>query len=508
MLLRRFTPLTAVDSRRRRYIPIFPLAVPLPLFKPFADRLFPKSNLARSIGVLAGGTAAAQVLLVLAAPLLTRLYTPEDFGVLAVYASLLTFIGVVASLRYELAIPLPDNDEEAANVAALCLLIVSCATALTALFVLFFGNITANFLGVAQLSPYLWLLPIGVFASSTYSIFNYWSLRKKSFHAIARTKLRQAVTTLALQIGAFKLGVPALLAGQAVGHGAGTLSLAMPAFNNPAFKGISWQGIGNGAKRYRRFPAYLTWDAILNTLGTQLPTLFLASWFGPVGAGLYALANRVLSMPASFLGGAIGQAFFANCADAYREGTHGKLVATLQAKLIQIGMPPAFIVALVGPDAFSLAFGAEWRPGGQFASWMAIWLFAAFVYSPLSTLFAVMERQLEVVALQSVLLAARAGAVLIGAFTDNILTAVAWLSIGSAICYGAFTLYLARMAGNTLSTVFSPCLSAFVASCLIASPIAAIGVIPSVYEGTRLLLLFLSVMCLLLYYWRLLRHEL
>jgi O-antigen/teichoic acid export membrane protein len=476
--------------------------------KSAVERFFPNSNLFRGIGVLAGGTAAAQLLLVLAAPLLTRLYTPEDYGVLAVYTSLLTFICVVASLRYELAIPLPENDEEAANVAALCLLIVCGVTVLTALFVFLMGKTTVEFLGVAQLSPYLWLLPIGVFAGSTYSIFNYWSLRKKSFPAIARTRLRQTLTTLALQISAFKLGVPALLAGQVAGQSAGTLSLAMPAVNNSAFKGVSWKGIGDGAKRYRRFPVYLTWDAILNTLGAQLPTLFLASWFGLVGAGFYALANRVLSIPSSFLGGAIGQVFFAHGADAYREGTHGKLVASLQAKLIQIGLPPTLIVVVTAPDGFALAFGAEWRLSGEFASWMALWLFAAFVYSPLSTLFAVMERQVEVVALQAVLLAARVGALVIGALTDNILTAVAWLSVGSAICYGAFTFYLARMVGNTLSSVFSPIFFALVASCLIVAPIVAIGFVPSAYEGIKWVLLLLSVICLPLYYWRLLRRRL
>ena len=87
-------------------------------------KILPKNRFARSVSFLAGGTAAGQAITVLAAPLLTRLYSPEDFGLLAVYTSLLMTIGVIASLRYQLAIPLPKSDEEAAHVVVLSLFIV------------------------------------------------------------------------------------------------------------------------------------------------------------------------------------------------------------------------------------------------------------------------------------------------------------------------------------------------------------------------------------------------
>ena len=136
-------------------------------------RLLPKNAFARGVSVLVGGTAGAQVLLVLAAPLLTRLYSPEDFGLLAVYASLLALIGVISSLRYELAIPLPEDDGEAANVAVLCLILVVISTILTGVLVLLMGSVIAAALGVPTLAGYLWLLPVGVLLTGFYSLFNY-----------------------------------------------------------------------------------------------------------------------------------------------------------------------------------------------------------------------------------------------------------------------------------------------------------------------------------------------
>ena len=74
--------------------------------KETARRLLPRNRFARSVSVLVGGTAAGQIIVMAASPILTRLYSPEDFGLLSVYAGLLGILGVIASLRYQLATPL------------------------------------------------------------------------------------------------------------------------------------------------------------------------------------------------------------------------------------------------------------------------------------------------------------------------------------------------------------------------------------------------------------------
>ena len=126
-------------------------------------QLLPNNRFARSVSVLAGGTAAGQLIVIAASPILTRLYTPEDFGLLAVYAGILGILGVIANLRYQLAIPLPDSDEDAASIAALSLLVVVLITVLAAIAVWLFGAELVHLLNTPALETYLWLVPVGIF---------------------------------------------------------------------------------------------------------------------------------------------------------------------------------------------------------------------------------------------------------------------------------------------------------------------------------------------------------
>jgi O-antigen/teichoic acid export membrane protein len=423
-------------------------------------RLLPKNAFARGVSVLVGGTAGAQLLMVLFAPLLTRLYSPEDFGLVAVYVGLLVLISVISSLCYEFAIPLPEEVEEAAHVVVLSLLIVVGTTLLSALAILFFGDAIADTLGVSVLAGYLWLLPVGVLLGGAYNVFNYWSVRTKEFTRIAGTQLQRALATLAIQFAAFKLGGVALLFAHVTGQSVGTANLARPALAEPAFKHIRWSGVKAAASRYQRFPIYSSWGVFANTVGLQLPTLMFASLFNPAAAGLYALTNRVLSLPMSLVGNAIGQVFFSNAAEAYRRGQVGPLVAQLHSKLAHIGLPPALVLVLIGPDLFALVFGEDWRQAGEFARWMVPWLYLVFVSSPLSALFAVMEKQGQGLVFQMILLITRVPAILFGAWLGDLELTIMLFAGASALCWLGFLFWVAHIAGNAASTMLRPTLNA------------------------------------------------
>jgi hypothetical protein len=76
----------------------------------------PVGQFRRSVAVLASGTAISQAIPIAAMPVLTRLYTPEEFGTVVLYLALASLLGVVATARYELAIPLPHDDIEAGEI--------------------------------------------------------------------------------------------------------------------------------------------------------------------------------------------------------------------------------------------------------------------------------------------------------------------------------------------------------------------------------------------------------
>ncbi|MNF67562.1 colanic acid exporter [compost metagenome] len=401
-------------------------------FKAAGARLLPKNQFARGVSVLVGGTAGSQLLMVLAAPLLTRLYTPEDFGLLAVYAGLLALLTVVASLRYELVIPLPEDEQEAANIAVLSLLIAAGISLLSALIVFFAGGPIANLLGVPQLTSYFWLLPVGVFFVGIFQVFNYWAIRKKDFPAIASTRIKQALTTLLIQLAGYKLGPVVLIAGQAAGQSMGSFSLGKIALKNTHFNTVRSAGIIAVARRYRKFSIYSTLAGFFNTASTQLPPILFAVLFSPALAGLYALAHRLLAMPMSVVGGAIGNVFLGNSAKAYRDGNLGKLTHEVHSKLSAIAAPPILFFFFIAPDFFEFALGDSWREAGEIAQWLSPWLYLTFTASPISSVITTLEKQAFAAFFDAFMLLARLAAILMGFYIGSETISIQLFSITSA----------------------------------------------------------------------------
>ena len=412
------------------------------------QRFKPKSAFARGVGVLVGGTAGAQALMVLAAPVLTRLYSPEDFGLLAVFTAILALLAVIAAGRYELAIPLPESDQDAANITVLGFVLVLLTSLLTFAVFLLWPQAIADALNAPTLAPYLWLIPFGVLFASTYEVFSKWAVRRKQFPTIARTRIVQALGTLGVQLGAYKLGVAALLGGHAAGQGLGASGLALSAFKRPEFRECSLAGLRQQASRYRKFPLYSTWTALFNTASLQLAPIMFVAIYGAAVAGLYALTLRILSMPGSLIGNAVGSVFLSSAPAARRDGTLKDLVEKLHARLAMAGALPLMVLLFFGPDLFELVFGAEWRKAGVYAQWMAPWIYLQFQWSPLSMLSSVLELQGQALISQILTFVARFGALglcaVLGLDADS---GVLVFAVVSALVYFARMLWFMSQAG-------------------------------------------------------------
>lgn len=469
------------------------------------QKILPKSPFARGVSVLLGGTVSAQMLLVLASPLLTRLYSPEDFGLLAVYASLLAMIGVIACLRYELAIPLPEDEQEAANVAALSLLIAFVIAMLSALIVVAFGESIAQSLGLPVLAGCLWLIPIGVLLKGAYTVFSYWSIRKKSFNVIAGTRLRQALATILIQLTAFKLGGTALLLGQVAGQSIGTVRLARLALLMPAFNHLTLRGIWSVARRYRRFPFFSTWAGLLNTGGTQLLPLLLTTFFSSVATGFYALAYRVLTLPMSLVGSAIQSVYFSGAAAAHRDKDLGNRTQKLLNILVQIAVPPAAVIALTGPQFFSWFFGNQWLEAGQIAQWMTPWLVLQFCTGPLIIVFEAVEKQHIGMMMQGQLFLVRAIMLIIGILNKNIILTIFLFSLGSSISYMMFMHMILRTVGLSFRIFLYSLYKSIIITFFLISPILFLTFNPSLshmlFYALLLTLVFIFFRYLYIYYY-------
>ena len=172
--------------------------------------MFGRNAFLRNVVVLTGGTASGQIISLAASPLLTRFYPPEDFGVLVAYASVLSMLAAIASLRYEIAILLPTDLREALSLAMLSLLIVVGLGVTLAVIVAVSGTAIVQSLGVPALAPYLWLIPIGFAGTGFYSVLNYWAIRQQAIAHIARTRLSQGIGQVSTQLGLGLIGTGAL----------------------------------------------------------------------------------------------------------------------------------------------------------------------------------------------------------------------------------------------------------------------------------------------------------
>lgn len=351
-----------------------------------------------NVAVLAGGTAFAQALSVALAPVLTRLYNPDDFGVLTVYTSLLGMVTIVASLSYQLAIPLPEDDREAANALALSLVLSFVVGGLVLAGVLLWGGPLVALVSAPRLGPYLWMLPVGLVLGGVYQGLNYWAVRKKAFGRISQTRVNQSLSGALSQVVLGFVGVKplGLLVGMAVGQSAGSGTLGALAWrqDRAALEGVTWRGMWQAAVRYRRFPFMASPAGLLNSAALYLPALFLSAYYGNTVAGHFGLTLRVMGIPLALVGMAVSQVFMAEVSRTVRNApgeTYGLLVRTVRRlALMAIGIAALGVAA---PWVFGPLFGRQWQEAGLYFLAMTPAACAQFVVAPVATLAMVMERQ-------------------------------------------------------------------------------------------------------------------
>ncbi|HYC33216.1 MAG TPA: oligosaccharide flippase family protein [Gemmatimonadales bacterium] len=436
-----------------------------------------RTAFARSVLTLASGTAAAQALLALALPLLTRLYTPGDYGALAVFSSTITVLLVVASLRYEQAIPLPEGDDDAGSLLALSLALLAGMAAAVGVLVWLAGDALVAAANVPALRGWLWLVPMGFAGAGSYQALSYWAIRRHAFDRLARTRVAQGVGQTATQLGLGALGggAPGLLLGDLVGRVAGGGGLAVLALRERPRPRVTRASIAAVARRYRRFPLLSTWAGLFNVGSLQLPSIVFAAGFGAAAAGLYALSYKVLVLPTMLVAQAVGQVFLSRAAALARDPDElRRLTERTALALFAAGLPMFGAVGLAGPELFRAVMGAEWETAGRYAQVMSPWFAVWVVSNPLSGLLSVREWQGSALAFSAFELALRVGALVLGTREGSPLLAVALLSASGVIIAGASIARFLRAGHSSVARLLGPGarVLALAALCLLPAALA------------------------------------
>ncbi|MCS0632258.1 oligosaccharide flippase family protein [Telluria mixta] len=352
-------------------------------------RVFFQGEFNRNVVTLMTGTGLAQLIPLAVTPILSRLYPPEQFGVLALFVSVVSSLSALATGRYEFAIMLPRKDVDATNIAAMSItinLIVSVALFAVACI---FGKSISNALGNESMSIWLYVVPLAVFLNGIYANLKYWSNRHKLYFLMAHRQVLQSGGTSAVQLGLglLRVGAGGLVTGSVAGQALATGMMAgMVRRHCPHF----WRGIDRRkmlalAKRYRSCPQYLVPAHTLGAVSVQLPTIFINAAFGLAASGFFMLAERVIGMPLSLISGSIGDVFRQEINDAFLAGNRCReiFISTLK-KLVAVATPPFVVLLFFAPSLFSLVFGEKWRVAGEYARLMCPMFYLRFISNPLS----------------------------------------------------------------------------------------------------------------------------
>jgi len=409
-----------------------------------------QGNLTKGLFIVGSGIIIAQIITVITTPIITRLYPPADFGVLAVFSSTLTIIVIAGGFRYDSALPLPKEDTDAANLFVLFVLILSVSTIIFIGVILLFGDFFFSLFHAEDLQPYFFLLIVGFFGTGIYRALTYWVTRRRDYVRITHTKINQSVGGVVGKIilGFLSFGPLGLIIGYILSQcmGITTLLKKMWSKDRHLFRHISREKMMAMAKEYRQFPLYSFPAAIFNTIATAAPAILLSSIYGFEVAGFFGLAYSMIGLPGSLISGSLAQVYYAEASHMIRENSPEllSLFKSTTKKLLLIGIPLIGIPSVIAPYIFPIIFGNVWRDAGYYCLPLTFTVIGGFVMSATTNLGGYGNNNWQLIFDFSRTMLVLGGFYLVTIFSLPVMTALLLYSSLMAIMY--FVIYFMNIA--------------------------------------------------------------
>ncbi len=351
----------------------------------------------KNMAVYATGTGFAKLIGFISIPIITRIYSPEDLGVLSVFIALSVLLVPFGTMRYSIALPLPKQDAVASNLAVLCFSTLLFMTLLSTFILWMVAEPVLELLSMQAIIEYWWILPIVLFGAGIYEILSGWATREKAFKTLAKTKVHQAFMGAITKISLGLLGIMpmGLLIGQMVGQVSGVLSLSRIFFTKFKFRDIKKARVIFLLNRYVDFPKYRLPSELLLVFSMQAPLLFSAFIFGAEITGQIGLALMAMGLPIALIGFTTGQAYYAEIAKIGQKEPKKiyQITKDITKTMFLFSLVPFLILVFFGPWLFQFVFGSEWQQAGLFASLLSVYLLTQFISSPLINALTVFDKQ-------------------------------------------------------------------------------------------------------------------
>ncbi len=396
-----------------------------------------ESAFVRNVLIVMSGTAAAQIIGFSISPIISRLFTPSDFGVFGSFNSISTIIAAGATLQYTQAIMLPKEKEDAIN-----LFFVSCLSTLGVGFLcLVVCLVVPTYINGLMKTDSIWalaLLVIATFVTGLNASCQAWCVRVKAFKITASSQIIRSLSSNGSQVGLgfLKGGAAGLIVSSVLADILASLNLVRVVISDikTFWQRIQWGRMKDLAKEYRDFPMYSASQNIINSLSSGLPVLLLTHFYGLAVAGAYAFGVRILQIPMGFVLAPLRQVLFQKASEAYNQGgTLAQLYIKITVGLFAVILFPSLVLFIWAPELFKLIFGSQWYMAGEYARWLILWLMFYFCNLPAVLFAQVIRIQRSMFFYDLILLTARTLVLVLGGLYLNALYTIISFSIIGAI---------------------------------------------------------------------------
>jgi O-antigen/teichoic acid export membrane protein len=430
------------------------------------------------------GTTLAQVIPISVAPLLTRLYTPAEFGAFALFMALATLASIPATARYDMAIVLPESNEDAIDVLVLCLLLTAGLSLVSLLLVLACPQFIARMLEQSGVPSWLYWLPVMILTLGSTLALGSWLNRSREYRNLAVNSivLHGATALSSIALGASRLTGQGLMLGRMLGQAAACVALAYHATRTLPLRRLRVRpkNLAAVARRYRQFPLYSVPYSFIAAFSREFPVIAFFSFGMPEAAGFFGLARNVMYLPMGFLSASLGQVFYREAAEQFGDPRLESLANDLVARIAALFTPPFVLLAFWAPDLFAFAFGERWREAGTYAALFApaayLYLFSGWA----DRIFVVAQKQQVSLYIQLsfdlALVAALIGTLTIGGTALYGVAVITAISVGYHLTY-MYMVY--RTAGFHLRALSAIAGKTFVTVCALSAGMLAARTLPA-----------------------------
>jgi lipopolysaccharide exporter len=338
---------------------------------------------------LVSGTVVGQVLTLAVAPILSRLYGAEDFGVLALFNSWVGVLIILSTLRLEMGLVVASDKVEARNLFRNIYKLIFCFSGAVLLI-----SVAAYLL--VETPRWSLFLFLGILFQALFMLLSYDCNRDKAYRNISFSKVIQSLSNAGVAIlgGYLAWKHWGLLAANLIGFLAALVYLFRGRAEKIAgIKLFNFQKFKKETEPFKEFPKYNLPASFLDTLSQHLPVFALSHFFSTAITGYYSLAMKVLLLPLALVGNAVGQVFYQKLTEMENTFYKRRLVCFTWGALFLLGIMPFSCLYLWGPDLFAFVFGEPWRESGKIAAALSPMLLVMFMSSPTSTAFIVVKQQ-------------------------------------------------------------------------------------------------------------------